>query len=264
MGCLWGGHQFWCGRICSLLGWWVFYSGGGCSTKGCRWQLSPRHAVLRDRGWGCGEVCCSCSKAPWIWRLRVSVILGWGSMEEKRGGAGVVLIASGFVLHRSISIMEGSQAASPMADAFQSGSYLKWNTKALSHMFSPPGQTTCFQHCSNTHACNWWRRLQGFLWGLPSVRMPRCPSLDSGTCSTALFIQTKAYSQSRPSSASNTRHWAASTRHARCVWQGCTHTAIRPETLLHLTATLGAIRRKAISFLGFFCVPPCTCLGEGS
>ena len=71
-------------------------------------------------------------------------------MVEKRGGTGVVLIVSGFMLLRSISIMEGSLVASPTVAAFQSGSSSKLNTKALSPVFSPPGQTTCFLHVATS------------------------------------------------------------------------------------------------------------------
>ena len=150
------------------------------------------------------------------------MILGWGLMVEKRGGTGVVLIALGFMLHRSTSIMEGSLTASPTVTIFQSSSSSKLNTKALTAVFSPPGQTTHFLHCSHLHTCNWWRRPQGFPWGSPSVKMPRCPLLDSSACNMALFIQMKAYGQPGPSSASKIRCWAASTRDARCAWQGCT------------------------------------------
>ena len=45
------------------------------------------------------------------------------------------------------------------------------------------------------------------------------------------------------------------TRDTRCAWQGCTHMAIRPKILSHPTARLGAIRRKAISCLGFSAFP---------
>ena len=198
-----------------------------------------------------GKVGCSLSKVPCIWRLRFLVLLGWGLMVEKRGGTGVVLIASGFVPQRSTSIMEGPLVASRAVVAFQSSSSLRSNTKASSPTFSPPGQTTCFPHYSNVHACNWWRRQQAFLWGLPSIRTPRCPSLDSGMCNTVSFIQMKAYGQSRPLSASKIRCQAASTRDTRHTWWACTQTAIRLKILLHPMARLGAIRRKAISFLGF-------------
>ena len=135
-------------------------------------------------------------------------------MAEVKDGARVVLIALGFMLHKSTSIMDGFWAASPVVAMFQSSSSSKLNTNALIPMFSPPGWTTHSPHCSNLHAYNWWRKLQGFLWGLPSIRMPRCPLLDSGTCNMALFIPTKAYSQSGPLSASKTRHWGTSTRDA--------------------------------------------------
>ena len=105
-----------------------------------------------------GEVCCSCSKAPLIWKLRVLVIVGWGYMAEMVNGAGVVLIASGVVLHKFTPIMTGSQTASSVVAAFQSGSSSKSNTKALIPAFSPPGQITHSPHCSYLHACNWWRK----------------------------------------------------------------------------------------------------------
>ena len=172
-------------------------------------------------------------------------------MAEKRGGTEVVPIASGFVPQRSTSIMEGSLVASPVVAMFQSGSCSKSNTKAMSPAFSPPGQTTHFPHCGNLHACNWWRRSQGLLWGLPSIKMSRCPLLDSSMCNMVLFFWTKAYGQSGLSSASKTRHQAAPTRDTRHAWWGCTHMAIRAKILLLLTARLGAIRRRAISCLGF-------------
>ena len=202
-----------------------------------------------------GEVCCTCSKAPWIWRLRVLAIVGQVVLAEIWDDARVVLIVLGVVLHKSTSIMVGFHVASPLVAASQVSSSSKSKTKASSPVLCPPGQTTHSLHCSNLHASNWWRKPQGFLWGLPSIRMLRCPSLDSGACSTALFIHTKVYSQSRPSSASKTRCWAASARDTRHTWQVCAHTATRPKILLHLVARLGAIKRKAISFLGLSTFP---------
>ena len=129
-----------------------------------------------------------------------------------------MIIALGGIQHKSTSSMAEFQAASPMVATSQSSSSVKSKTKASSPAFSPPGQTTCSSHCSNLHACNWWRKLQGFLWGSPSIRMPRCPLLDSGACRMASIMQTKASGQSRPLSASKTRHWAASASDARHTW----------------------------------------------
>ena len=65
----------------------------------------------------------------------------------------------------------------------------------------------------------------------------------------------KAYGQSQPSSASKTRCQATFTRDFRHTWQGCAHTATRPKTILPPVAGLGAIKRKAICFLGFSVFP---------
>ena len=122
-----------------------------------------------------GQVCCSCSKAPWTWRLRVLARVGWGLKVEFGDGARVMLIAPGFMLHKFTSIMAGSWAASPTVAASQSGSSSKSNTKASTPTFSPPWQTTHSLHCSNLHACNWWRNNKGSsrvhlpsgCWGVP-------------------------------------------------------------------------------------------------
>ena len=164
---------------------------------------------------------------------------------------GVVLIASGGIQHKTTSIMAGFWVASPVVATSQSGSFAKQKIIASSPTFSPPGQTTHFPHCSSFHACSWWRKLQGFLWGLPSIRTLRCALLDSGVCRTASFMWMKVYGQSGPLLASKTRHWATSNRDTRRTWQGCTHTATRLKILSHPAVRLGAIKRKAISFLGF-------------
>ena len=128
---------------------------------------------------------------------------------------------------------------------------MKLKTKASSPAFSTPGQIIHSPHCSSLHACNWWRKQHGFLWGSPSIMMLRCSSLDSSACRMASFICMKVYGQFRPLLASKTRCQATSTRNARHCWWGCTHMATRPKILLHLAVRLAAIKRKAISFLGF-------------
>ena len=92
--CLWrSGHWLRHGWVCSLQVKWVIYCGGGGAPKATDGSLFPGMLC-----WEAGievmrKVHCSYSIAPWIWRLRVSVILGWVSMAEKRGGTRVVLIA---------------------------------------------------------------------------------------------------------------------------------------------------------------------------
>ena len=97
--------------------------------------------------WGC----CAGRQALRLWGRSAAAILkpseyggqGFWWYEarvwwQKRGVVHrVVLIALGFVLHRSTSIMEGFWTASPVVAAFQSGSSLKLNTKASSPTFNP-------------------------------------------------------------------------------------------------------------------------------
>ena len=72
----------------------------------------------------------------------------------------------------------------------------------------------------------------------------------------ALFMWMKVHSQSRTfMSASKTRCWATSARDTRHTWWGCAHMATKPKTLSHSVARLGAIKRKAVSFLGFSVSP---------
>ena len=125
---------------CSLQSEWVFYFGGGGVCKATDSSFFLGVLCWETDVEVVGEVHCSCSKAPWTWRLRVLVIVGWGSMVEMRDGAGVVLIPLGLVLHKSTSIMAGSWVASPALATSQNSSSLKSDTKALTAVFNPLGR----------------------------------------------------------------------------------------------------------------------------
>ena len=96
-------------------------------------------------------------------------------MAEMGDGARVVLIASGVMLHKSTSIMVGSQVVSPIVAEFQSGSSLKLNTKASIPTFSPPGRPPTPHIVVTSMLVTGGGSHKGSFWGLPSVRMLRCP-----------------------------------------------------------------------------------------
>ena len=114
-----------------------------------------------------GEGHCTCSKAPWIWRLRVSVIVGWVVPVKTWDGVGVVLIALGGEQHKSTSIMVGSQAASPTVATSQSGSSSKSNTIALKPCIQSPWADHPLP-CTvvTSMLVTGGRKPQGFLWGV--------------------------------------------------------------------------------------------------
>ena len=70
-----------------------------------------------------GEVCCSCSKAPWRCRFRAMVISCGGLMA----GRGWYLCEADRLRFLAIFIMGRSWVGSSVWAAFQSGSYWKEN-----------------------------------------------------------------------------------------------------------------------------------------
>ena len=155
-GCLWGGsHWIRDGCVHPFQAEWIFCSGGGwepprpqiaASSQACcaeRWglRLQGRSTATIPRppggvGWG-------------LWQMSHE-----GSMDEKRHGTSVVLVASGSMMLRSTFIKDRSWVGSSELATSQSDSSLKSNGRASRPLFSLSGQTTWPPHCNSFHTCS--------------------------------------------------------------------------------------------------------------
>ena len=107
---------------------------------------------------------------------------------------------------------------------------------------------------------SWWTSSwlilpQAVISAPPWGRMPRCPSLGSGTWQVSSCNHTKAWGQSGPLETLAVSSLTTSFMEQTLAWQGFTHMVNRPYLLSPVASYSASIKRKAMSWQIFYFSP---------